>query len=346
MQTEKEDQRYLQEHPELGNLQEEFEQADGETPLPEGYSEDMLKAVTAQTQPGGAQAAPHGGAQVAPHRGIPALSLGGRIRAIRIALSAAAAVLLLAGVGLWLRQSRGQKAGSTLTAKTEKTIRWQSHNNDSNAQETWTMPDGTTAILYPHATIQYREDFGQYDQREVRVSGRAFFEVVKNPAAPFIAYADNIRTVVLGTAFKVINDSAADDIRVELYTGKVRVFVPGSGIDLQPGQELTWARQTKRVWVDNFNRKHGRTKLLEGHTDLLANWFMFNNQNLGTVFDQMAAIYGTDIQYDEHAIHNISFIGMLDKRDSLNKILDDLATLNHLTVTYRDGKYIIAGRRQ
>ncbi|TDW96083.1 FecR family protein [Dinghuibacter silviterrae] len=337
MQTEKEDQEYLRQHPELRNLQEEFEQADGETPLPEGYSEDMLKAITARTQPGAAQpgATQPGGAQTAQ----PA---GSRVRAIRITLSAAAAVLLLAGVGLLLKQTR-QK--SPVTALAAKTVRWLQRTNGGSQPDTWTMPDGSTAILYPHATIQYREDFGRYSKREVRVTGRAFFEVVKNPDAPFVAYTDKIRTVVLGTAFKVINDSAAGDIRVELYTGKVRVCLPDSDVDLQPGQELTWARETQRVWVDNFNRKHGRTKLLEGQTGTLANWFMFNNQNLGTVFDQMAAIYGTDIQYDDHAIHNIFFIGMLDKRDSLNKILNDLATLNHLTVTHRDGKYIIAGSR-
>src|SRR5579872_6848087 len=113
MQTEKEDQRYLQEHPELGNLQEEFEQADGETPLPEGYSEGMLKAITAQTLAGAAQP---GDAQAAPH--------GGRVRAIRIALAAAAAILLLASVGLLLKQIRGQHAGNKLTAKVEKTVRW------------------------------------------------------------------------------------------------------------------------------------------------------------------------------------------------------------------------------
>lgn len=317
MQNEKEDQRYLQQHPELGNLQEEFEQADGETPLPEGYSEDMLKAVTARTG-------------------------NGRVMPMRFALSAVAAILILAGVGLLFKETRHD--GPRTPAIAAKTAKWLTRTNATGKQVTWTMPDGSAAILYPSAKIQYREDFGRYDKREVKVEGRAFFEVVRDGHAPFIAYADKIKTEVLGTSFKVINDDS--EVQVVLFTGKVRVNAPDSGYVLEPGEELTWMKDNTKVWVTNFNRKHGRSKLLEGQPGMLANWYMFNNQNLATVFDQMAAIYGTDIDYDDRAVHNMYFIGMLDKKDSLSKILNDLATLNNLSVTYRGGKYVIAGNRR
>ena len=319
MQTEKEEQ-----HPELGNLQEEFDQADGETPLPEGYKEEMLKAILAKTQ----------------------RTKRGKMIRLTGVLSAAAAVVLLVGVGWLLRERRdGRQTRVTEGNRIAMRARWLTRSNDETRQETWTMPDGSTVILYPSSKIQYREDFGHYNKREVRVSGEAFFEVVKNPTAPFMVYADGIRTEVLGTAFKVINDSVTDKIRVQLFTGKVRVSVPDSDYTLQPGQELTWEKGDRRVWVTNFNRKNGRSKLLDGNEGTLANWYMFNNQSLGTVFDQLAAIYGADIQYDDRSVNNMYFIGMLDRKDSLDKILNDLAVLNHLSVTRRGGKYSITGIR-
>ena len=318
MQTEKEDQRYLQQHPELGNLQEDFEQADGETPLPEGYSEDMLKAIAARTRP------------------------GARLRPLRIALSAAAALLVLAGVGLLLRQTQHKPAGAPLAAKTPKAVRWLMRINAKKEQDTWTMPDGSTVILYPKTTLRYREDFGHYGAREVKVNGEAFFEVVKEEKQPFTVYTDALRTQVLGTAFKVVNDSASDKIEVQLFTGKVRVVVPTKDYVLAPGQELTWLKDDRKVWVTNFNRRDGRTKLLDGKVGTLANWYMFNDQNLATVFDQLSAIYGTDIDYDDRSIKNMYFLGRLDRKDSLDKILNDLALLNHLTLTRSGSTYRIS----
>ena len=126
MQTEKEDQ-YLQQHPELGNLQEEFEQADGETPLPESYSEDMLKAIVAQTQPG----AQPGDLERAQPRAD-----AGRVRAIRWSLSAAAAILILAGVGLLLKEKRTNRG--RIVAKVNRPVRWLVRTNATNRQDTWT----------------------------------------------------------------------------------------------------------------------------------------------------------------------------------------------------------------
>lgn len=320
MLTEKEEQRYLQEHPELGNLQEEFEQTDGQTPLPEGVREEMLKAVLAKTQ---------------------------QRKVVRLSgvLSAAAAVLLMVGMGLLLKMGEGNKTTKTGTrVKIASRIEWLTRSNDGTQQATFALPDGSTVIIYPSSKIQYRKDFGQYN-RDVRVRGEAFFEVVKIPKSPFSAYADGIRTVVLGTAFKVMNDSAADKIRVQLFTGKVRVIAPAATRELQPGQEFIWEKNGERSWVNNFDRRDGRSKLLDGKTGTLANWYMFNDQNLATVFDQLSAIYGADIEYNDRSIQNMYFLGRLDRRDSLDKILLDLALLNHLTVTHQGNKYHISNNK-
>jgi hypothetical protein len=84
-----------------------------------------------------------------------------------------------------------------------------------------------------------------------------------------------------------------------------------------------------------------RVKKITGRPDSLANWFMFNNQGLADVFDQLAIIYNVEIQYTNSDLHNKYFIGKLDRHDSLNKIMKDIALLNHLSVVEKEGCYII-----
>jgi hypothetical protein len=68
---------------------------------------------------------------------------------------------------------------------------------------------------------------------------------------------------------------------------------------------------------------------------------MFNNQSLAEVFDQLALLYNVDIQYSSAELRNKFFIGRLEKKDSLSKIMRDIARLNHLSLTIGDGKYIV-----
>jgi hypothetical protein len=68
---------------------------------------------------------------------------------------------------------------------------------------------------------------------------------------------------------------------------------------------------------------------------------MFNNQALPDVLDQLSAIYNVEIQYSTEDLRQKYFIGKLEKKDSLSKILRDIALLNHLSVTNQNGRYII-----
>src|SRR5688572_16316604 len=65
-----------------------------------------------------------------------------------------------------------------------------------------TLPDGSAVYLNASSTLTFPEVFAE-SERTVELTGEAFFEVVKNPAKPFVVKTNNIRTVVLGTSFNV-----------------------------------------------------------------------------------------------------------------------------------------------
>jgi hypothetical protein len=107
-----------------------------------------------------------------------------------------------------------------------------------------------------------------------------------------------------------------------------------------------YKRGDRSVVVREFDHKGEayavhRAKQLPVREESLANWYMFNDQELADVFDQLSIIYNVEIQYSSSDLRNKYFIGKLDKHDSLNEILKDIALLNHLSVIEREGCYII-----
>jgi transmembrane sensor len=71
------------------------------------------------------------------------------------------------------------------------------------------------------------------------------------------------------------------------------------------------------------------------------NWYMFNNQSLGEVFEHLKDIYEVDIEYNPEDLKKLYFIGKFSKSDSIETILKQIATLNHLTVVKENNAYII-----
>lgn len=352
---------YLQKNPDDRYLLKEYERTDATSPLPEGYREEMLEAITRETI--GQGLAPAGIPEiVAPVDGLPVEYLASqRRRRIRVMIGrwtiAAAAVLLILG-SWWMLDHQGQTRQMPL--RQQEADLWIGKVNVGHTRIQVSLPDSSRAGLAPGTVIRYRRDFGQYGKREVKVEGDVIFEVTHNKENPFIVYSEGVRTTVLGTTFQVKADSASDEIRIKLMDGKVMVGLDGllragSNKDyyLQPGQEFVFAKTGRSIAINEFwhhntgsAQSTARVTRLAPKPDSLSNWYMFNNQGLADVLDQLAAIYNVDIQYNREDLHKKYFIGKLEKKDSLQKILQDLALLNHLTVTVQHGRYIIEKQRR
>jgi transmembrane sensor len=321
---------YFLEHPEDTSLLDEYEAAGAEAPLPEGYSGEMLEAIQKET----------------------VKKDSGRIRTIRVWVAAASVILLIVA-GWWL-PGRWKKSDSI--GGPEGTAIWIGRHNADDRKIRMLLPDSSEVTLSPGAMIRYRKDFGRYDKREVKVEGQVAFAVVKNTHMPFIVYSEMVSTTVLGTVFEVTAEKGDNQIRVRLLAGKVMVGIdPVHDTDrhymLAPGEEFVFAKGERSVVIREFNHHsggyaaHRMNRLPGGKPDSLYNWYMFNNQTLADVFDQLSVLYNVDIQYSREDLHNRYFIGKLEMKDSLSKIMRDIALLNHLSVTNTDGRYVVKKRK-
>ncbi|HKO81987.1 MAG TPA: FecR family protein, partial [Chitinophagaceae bacterium] len=86
------------------------------------------------------------------------------------------------------------------------------------------LPDSSVVKLAPNSRLSYSNDMDKHPERDVYLSGEAFFEVTKNPAQPFRVFSDEVVTKVLGTSFTVRAFEKDKEIKVTVRTGKVRVY--------------------------------------------------------------------------------------------------------------------------
>lgn len=95
-----------------------------------------------------------------------------------------------------------------------------------------TLADGTKVSLNQGSTLSTPEKFG--DQREVILSGEAFFDVISNPDKPFIIKTQKTQIEVLGTSFNV-NEEVDGNTLVSVAEGKVKFSSEGESILLNRG---------------------------------------------------------------------------------------------------------------
>jgi len=243
-------------------------------------------------------------------------------------MAVAASVLLVIGLS-WLFVLRKQKtsiASDSPIAKTKDIL------NNAPQKKTLTLSDGSTVDLSPNSTLSYPENFNSL-KRDVVLNGEATFNIAKDGAKPFSVYSNSVLISVLGTRFTVNSYKEENTTKVVLHDGKVMIKVPNSSSrDSKDEYYLT----PGDVFI--FNSLSPRILHLEKDGDC----YVFNNYPLDVVFDQLQIIYNTKIIYNRAELGNRSFIGKIDKKDSVYHILQSISLLNNFRL-HRQGDSCIIG---
>lgn len=178
--------------------------------------------------------------------------------------------------------------------------------NRSSSPRTVVLNDGTSIILQPQSFIQVPKDFIG-DQREVYLTGEAFFEVKRDPTKPFLVHTNEIVTRVLGTSFNV-RGFENENVTVRVKTGKVSVFKAKDkkgpadgdaveGVVLSPNQQVVYDREKMRLLKSLIEDPVVLGKKPRYH-------FEFKDEPIKNVFTEIEEAYGVDIVYDAEALAN------------------------------------------
>jgi ferric-dicitrate binding protein FerR (iron transport regulator) len=264
-------------------------------------------------------------------------------------LSVAASILIIAFAGIWFLKTRNESVVK-ISSNTKSAIKFVSNYNKTNS--VLQLSDSSVVELFPNSTISYQEVFDK-EKRDVTLVGEAMFSVTKDKNRPFTVLSDAITTTVLGTKFKIESYSNENSIKVSLYEGKV-VVKPAENskrtihkeVYLIPGQVFVFNKTSITANVSKIEiaskNKTENTKITKvSAITNSGNWYMFNNQPLAEVFAQLEDLYNEKIIFNKQDIKGKTFIGKLDKTDSLHHILHSIGILNNLVITKKaDGYYI------
>jgi ferric-dicitrate binding protein FerR (iron transport regulator) len=229
--------------------------------------------------------------------------------------------------------------------------------NHTGKEKKVMLPDSSLVMLANNSELNYSEPF--INRRDITLIGKASFKVAKDKSRPFSVYSGAVSTTVLGTEFSVNAYPASDKLTVRLYTGKVVVRPVNKGdwrmskdFYLKPGEEFIYnnqalakvnliKKQTAEAGADNDDSGGMEDAASSMATNTMSHWYMFNNQSLKQVIDQLSAMYDVPIVYDEKDLQKKYFVGRFNKTDSLEVILDYITKINHLKIIKSDNKYFI-----
>lgn len=284
-------------------------------------------------------------------------------RTIAVA-AVAACILLTIGLG-WSLFSKEQPAEQALTRLVEEEVHVSpplTRNLENNTGKTmrYQLEDGTMVTLYPNSELSFQEPF-ESDRRDLQLNGKAEFEVTKNHLKPFTVFSGEISTTALGTRFIVAAFKNSNHIYVRLLEGKVVVKSKGlnqiknNDYYLFPGEEFIYNTAQETTSVRSFGTAPMESKADSPLTSIVVSaddrpsvpkygrgsWYMFNNQPLSDVFDQLADMYNVEIHYSKKDIAKMYFIGTFAKTDSLESVLKQITQLNKLKLTRENNKYSI-----
>lgn len=185
-------------------------------------------------------------------------------------MAAASVVLLLVGI-------------STLYLKEKNEPEWVAVTTLSGQQKELFLPDSTLVSMAGNSTLRYDAKRYGKERRAVELTGKAFFQVMRNEARPFSVQTARTEVTVLGTSFQVNEMLSQTDVNV--VTGKV-CFSAGKeegSVILTAGMSASYSMEKKAIKVleeEELNSLSWKTKQLR-----------FNNTPIDKVIEDLNTYY-------------------------------------------------------
>ncbi len=201
-----------------------------------------------------------------------------------------------------------------------------------------TLPDGSKVWLNKYASIQYPEDFAT--NRNVRLSGEAYFEVCRDSIHPFTVDGQYLDITVLGTKFTFRSSQGDAFSFVSLIEGSVKVNeTDGDGcVVLSPGQKATYDPHDHLLRVN------------DAETPLDAVWhdnnIPFRNATVQQIASALEQLYGMKIHVDRSVSSSATYSGAAMKYDSIDTTLNKLSNTLPIKYAISNGEVWISAKKE
>lgn len=191
------------------------------------------------------------------------------------------------------------------------------------------LPDGTKVWLNAMSSIKYQIPFVQ-NERNIKLSGEAFFEVTKNPESPFIIESQNSFVKVLGTKFNVRSYTEDEEIAVALQEGSVDFKTTNSENKtiqsiLKPNEYLVYTKADKSLTVTSEN--------IGKFISWRQNRMVLDETPIRDVAVLLSRWYGIQVEVVDQEILNYKFTTTFEN-ESLSQVLELLEISSPVRIKY------------
>lgn len=190
------------------------------------------------------------------------------------------------------------------------------------------LNDGTTIMLNKESVISYPEKIKRRE-REVILSGEAWFEVESAKRSPFSVQIEKHTVKVLGTSFSIKGEQSGN-IEVNVKEGVVYFFKKGveeDAVSIIAGQKCIYHADTDEFKTEN----NSSDNYLFWKTGVLS----YKDKPLSEVFRELESLFGQKIVVSDSLILKNRWNSTHTGED-LNAILDELCLYFDLTYIVKD----------
>ncbi|WP_430815103.1 FecR family protein [Carboxylicivirga sp. RSCT41] len=184
---------------------------------------------------------------------------------------------------------------------------------DRGQKSKLTLPDGTKVWLNSESKIQFTTE-GFLTNRQVKLSGEAYFDVQHNDKRPFVVITKDYNVEVLGTEFNVKAYEDLERTETILVKGKVRIKKGEKEFTLNPGQKATF--------------EANRLSIKETDTKTASSWKRNELRYEGVSFKELVFSlerwFDVQITITDPRLYEVKYSGVFKNDESIEEVLEAL----------------------
>lgn len=198
------------------------------------------------------------------------------------------------------------------------------------------LEDGTEVWLNSASRLYYPEKFSD-NTRRVHIEGEAYLSVSTDSLRPFYVDSGNQLIRVYGTSFNVRSYPEDHKICTTLEKGKIsisRADLTGGELMLTPGHQAVFTTADSKVCVREVD------------TEVVTSWrngrFVFENQSLLSIMQDLSRWYDFDYEFDDRALSNEVFMGSIPRYSDFTTAISILEKCGGIRFSIDGGKVRIS----
>ena len=222
------------------------------------------------------------------------------------------------------------------------------------------MPDSTKVWLNAGSSLQYSNEFG-IRNREVHLSGEAFFDVSQNPSILFSVITSELTIKSYGTAFNVKSYPEEGTIETNLIEGSIGITRSSfetkkkDEVLLEPNQRAVYYRKTltiKTMQAEEDSEdssvpsnpepdKQKTTYLISKGIDTkeYTSWkdgtIFISSETLAELAVKLERKYNVEIHFESEALKSLKFTGSLEN-ETVEQVIHAIGIAAHIDYEIED----------